>query len=80
MENLEIEKVIKNALAESCDETGWANLAKVGTELRKNGVKYGKLSRFFNNYQDLVEVKTDYSINPPVVYAKLREHQEELAS
>ena len=67
----ELEKSIREAIKATADESGWANLAKIGIQLRKNGVKYGKLSRFFGDYQHLVETKVDKTIQPPIAYAKL---------
>lgn len=74
MANPELATMVKEALSHCADETGWANLAKIGAFLRKQNVKYGKLSRFFQDYQDLVETRVDSSITPPAVYAKLKEN------
>lgn len=50
---------------------GWANLAEVGVMLRSKGVKYGKLSKFIQNFSDIVETKIDDTRQPPVAYARL---------
>lgn len=70
-QRLEMEIAIKNAIAICSDDTGWANLAEIGAELRKMGINYGKLSRFFQDYAHLVELRNDTTVQPPVVYAKL---------
>ena len=67
----ELEKVIRQAIIDSANEDGWANLAKIGIQLRKNGIKYGKLSRFFADYTYMVETKVDTTIQPPIAYAKI---------
>lgn len=66
-----IESAIIAAVSACANDSGWANLAEIGAQLRKNGVNYGKLSKFFNDYQHLVETKVDEEISPPVVYAKI---------
>lgn len=71
MGKADIVNVITEAVNACGDETGWANLAEVGAYLRKAGIKYGKLSRFLSDYQQIVETKQDTSITPPAVYAKL---------
>ncbi|MEM9982888.1 MAG: hypothetical protein AAF734_10355 [Bacteroidota bacterium] len=71
MESLKVETVLKDAVVSCADETGWANLAEIGAVLRKNGVKYGKLWRFINDYPHIVETKIDTSTTPPAIYAKL---------
>lgn len=69
----EIENSVKEAVTSCLDtSTGWADLAKVGVVLRQKGVEYGKLSLFFNSFEDIVEVRTDNSTNPPVKYARLK--------
>lgn len=73
----EFESEIREAVSSCADDHGWANLAEIGVILRRKGVKYGKLSRFFENYKYLVETKIDHTLNPPAVYAKLIEAEKE---
>jgi hypothetical protein len=63
---------IKEIITANLESDGWAQLAKVGAVLRKKGVNYGKLSIFFNGYNDLVEIKSDDSVFPPVAYVKIK--------
>ena len=72
MDRVEIENIIKDAVNSCANEQGWANLAELGTYLRLRGVKYGKLSRFLEDFTNIVETRIDFSITPPAVYAKLR--------
>jgi hypothetical protein len=72
MTNTELENFVKEAINACADEGGWANLAKVGAFLRKQNVKYGKLSRFFKDYEHLVETRIDTTVTPPAVYARLK--------
>ena len=74
MDRAEIEKIIREAVSACANEDGWANLAEIGAHLRKQGVKYGKLSKFFNDFPELVETRMDTEIAPPVAYAKIREN------
>lgn len=74
MDKTEIENIIREAIESSRDENGWANLARIGIHLRKSGVDYGKLSKFFVGYGDLVETKVDETIQPPVAYVRLIEN------
>ncbi|MDX2246687.1 MAG: hypothetical protein SF052_07930 [Bacteroidia bacterium] len=71
MDKAELENIIREVISVSADETGWANLAKIGILLRKKGVKYGKLSRFFVGYTHIVETRVDESVQPPIAYARL---------
>lgn len=71
MTTTEIEPLLKNAILSCSRFEGWANLAEIGTYLRKQGVKYGKLSRFLDDYKHMVATKVDTSLNPPAVFAKL---------
>jgi hypothetical protein len=71
MEKSELEAVINEAINSCADENGWANLAKMGAYMRKQGVTYGRLSRMLKDYDHLVETKIDENIQPPVAYAKL---------
>lgn len=68
----EIEDVLKEGVNSCANEYGWANLAELGTFLRQKGIHYGKLSRFLNDYQHIIETRIDDSLTPPAVYAKLR--------
>jgi len=72
MDKSDLHEILKEAITKCADENGWANLAKIGAYLRRNGVKYGRLSRMLKNYEDLVEVKIDDSMQPPVAYAKIK--------
>ena len=69
---MDTETAIVTAVKKCADDTGWANLAEIGAELRVMGIEYGKLSRFFQDYAYLVELRTDTTVLPPVVYAKLK--------
>jgi hypothetical protein len=72
MDRMEIENAIKDAVNSCANDQGWANLAELGTYLRLKGIKYGKLSRFLDDFPNIVETRIDYSITPPAVYARLR--------
>jgi len=71
MENSELKGIISEAIDKCADENGWANLAKMGAFMRKKGVKYGRLSRLLAGHTDIVEIKVDDSIQPPVAYARI---------
>ena len=71
MEKSELKGIITEAVNKCADENGWANLAKMGAFMRKKGVKYGRLSRMLAEHTDIVEIKVDDSIQPPVAYAKV---------
>jgi hypothetical protein len=73
MERSEIELVLKEAVEKCANSEGWSNLAEMGSYLRSKGIKYGKLSKFLSDYEDIIETKIDDSITPPAVYAQLRE-------
>jgi hypothetical protein len=73
MEKAEMESIIVEAVNKCADESGWANLAKMGAFMRKKGAKYGRLSRMLKEYGHIVEIKIDDSIQPPVAYARLVE-------
>jgi len=72
MDRSEQENAVKTAVGACANEEGWANLADVGTKLKEAGVKYGKLSKFFDSFQNMVEVKVNTEIAPPVAYVKLK--------
>jgi len=72
MTHSEFEAILKEGVNSCANEQGWANLAELGTYLRQRGLQYGKLSRFLQDYQDIVETRMDTSITPPAVYARLR--------
>ncbi|UZR94756.1 hypothetical protein [Chondrinema litorale] len=76
MEKSEIENVVRESVLECADEQGWVNLAKLGPVLKAKGIHYGKLSRFFNDYTHMLELRTDSEIQPPVVYARLSQVSE----
>ncbi len=76
MEKTEIENIVRESVTECADENGWANLARLGPALKAKGVEYGKLSKFFSTYSNLVELKTDTGLQPPVVYARLLQVRE----
>jgi len=67
-----VEALIIEAICMCGDQDGWANLAEVGTYLRKSGVKYGKLSEFLDEYEHLFHRRTKLNVNPPSVYLKLK--------
>jgi hypothetical protein len=71
MDKSELESIIIEAVNTSADESGWANLAKMGAYIRKKEVKYGRLSRLLKEYEHLIVIKIDDKIQPPVAYAKL---------
>jgi hypothetical protein len=71
MESSEIEMILKDGVNSCANEHGWANLAELGTYLRQRGIKYGKLSRFLDDYKHILETRIDDSITPPAVYTKL---------
>ena len=71
MDKPELEIIIIEAVNSCADESGWANLAKMGAYIRKKEVKYGRLSRLLKEYGHIIEVKIDDNIDPPVAYAKL---------
>jgi len=66
-------EILIEAINDCAKTDGWANLAEVGVDLRLKGVKYGKLSKFIQNYSDTVETKIDELRQPPVVYARLKQ-------
>lgn len=72
MEGKDIEAVIIQAVMECVNKEGWVNLAELGTHLRKSGIRYDKLSAFLSQYEDLLELKTDTTVVPPAVYARLK--------
>ena len=71
MEHSELENILKEAVNSCANDEGWTNLAELGTFLRKTGVKYGKLTRFLEDYKDILETRIDDSITPPAVYTRL---------
>lgn len=71
MDRSELENVIIDSVNHCADDNGWANLAKMGAYMRKQGVTYGRLSRMLKEYTHIVEIKVDDNIQPPVAYAKL---------
>ena len=71
MERQELVNIIKDGVNSCANEHGWANLAELGTYLRLKGIKYGKLSRFLQDYSDIIELRVDDSLTPPAVYARL---------
>ncbi|MDX2305131.1 MAG: OST-HTH/LOTUS domain-containing protein [Microscillaceae bacterium] len=71
LSHAQIEQTLVEAVKRCADETGWANLAEIGTHLRNAGIQYGKLSKFLNDFSHVVEKKIDTSVTPPVVLAKL---------
>lgn len=74
MEKSELESIIIEAVDKCADDQGWANLAKMGAFIRKKGVNYGRLSRLLREYEHIVEIRIDESIQPPVAYAKLTQN------
>ncbi len=72
MERSDLVDIIKDGVNSCANEQGWANLAELGTFLRMKGIKYGKLSRFLQDYTDTLEIRIDDTLTPPAVYAKLK--------
>jgi hypothetical protein len=72
MDKSEIESLIKDGVNSCANDSGWANLAELGTYFRLKGIKYGKLSRFLQDYNDMIELRVDESLTPPAVYARLK--------
>ncbi|MCK9398461.1 MAG: OST-HTH/LOTUS domain-containing protein [Bacteroidales bacterium] len=72
MTHSEFEIIIKEGVNSCANDQGWVNLAELGTYLRQRGLQYGKLSRFLQDYQNIIEIRVDDSITPPAVYARLR--------
>lgn len=72
MEMVEFENIIKDGVNSCANEQGWANLAELGTFLRMKGIKYGKLSRFLQDYTHIVDLRIDDTLTPPAVYARLK--------
>jgi len=66
-------KILVEAIADCAKADGWSNLAEVGVILRKQDIKYGKLSKFILNFSDIIETKSDDTRQPPVTYARLIE-------
>jgi hypothetical protein len=66
------DNIIKEAIEKNLEQSGKAQLAKVGATLRAQGINYGKLSIFFKRYSHIVEIDSDDSVFPPVIYAKLK--------
>lgn len=78
LDRVTLENVIKESVTACIDENGWANLAKIGFQLSKRGINikalgYKKLWNFLKDFPELVALKSDESINPPVAYAKLNQ-------
>lgn len=71
MERSEIEAAIIQAVMECVAKEGWVNLAELGAQLRIAGIRYGKLSTFLSEYEDLLEMKIDDRVIPPAVYVRL---------
>lgn len=72
MERAELENIIKDGVNSCANDQGWANLAELGTYLRLKGIKYGKLSRFLQDYPSILELRIDDTLTPPAVYARLK--------
>ena len=68
-----LEKTLIEAVEETANDKGWANLADVGNYLRSKEVNYGKLSRFLVQYENVVETYLDTTIDPPIKYVKLKD-------
>ena len=67
-----IEAALIEVITERADEAGWANLAELGAPLRQRGLQYKKLRPFLEEYDHLLIIKVDESLQPPVVYTKLK--------
>ncbi|MBU2649303.1 MAG: hypothetical protein KKA81_00080 [Bacteroidetes bacterium] len=71
MDKGQIQEILIETISMCADDTGWANLAKIGAILRKKGLKYGRLSRMLKEYGQIIELRVDESIQPPVAYARI---------
>lgn len=71
MTHAEFETILKEGVNSCANAEGWANLAELGTYLRQRGLQYGKLSRFLQDYMDIIETRIDTSVTPPAVYARM---------
>lgn len=67
------EQIIRDCVLLCAKEDGWANLAELGGKLRERGLRYGKLSRFIQDFPHLIEMRMDNSISPPTAHARLRQ-------
>jgi len=65
--------ILIEAIFSCAKSDGWANLAEVGVVLRQKSIKYGKLSKFVQNFSEIIEIKIDETRQPPVAYARLIE-------
>ena len=72
MDQEKLAELVEEAVTQTADATGWANLAEVGSYLKSHGVRYSKLYKFLNDFKDKLEVRTDYTVKPPAMYARLR--------
>lgn len=72
MDKFDLENIIKDGVNSCANESGWANLAELGTYFRLKGIKYGKLSRFLQDYSYMLDLRIDESLTPPAVYARLK--------
>lgn len=75
MDPEELQSIVRDSILACADEEGKANLAKIGIQLRRRGVHYGKLSRFFDNQQSYVTTWLDESTDPPIAYARLTDQE-----
>lgn len=72
-----VKETLVELIKEHSDSDGWINLANLGLELNKNGIKYKelghyKLTDFITAYSDLVEIRKDETHKLPVYFVKLR--------
>ncbi len=74
MDKQTIEKVLINAVNATVNNEGWSNLAEIGGFLRGQDIKYGKLLKFIQSYDNLLEIKVDEDRQPPVIYTRLKEN------
>jgi hypothetical protein len=75
METTEVIEVLREAVASCAKFEGWANLAEVGVILKEKGIVYGKLSKFIIKFPDEIETRIDNEKQPPVAYARLKQHE-----
>lgn len=72
MDRAETEKILLEGVREKSNDEGWANLAQIGAFLRQQNIRYGKLIKFLESYQNILELRQDETVTPPAVYVKLK--------
>ena len=74
----QMSQTVQMMVRECANLYGWANLTEIGGQLRESGIKYKKLRKFMDNFSDILEFRVDKSINPPVVYTRIKENKTEV--